>query len=76
MGWANRLDQSITGLFLQAFALHGADGQPKVGVLANQGAIGSLANGEQGFSHAFDIRVLLARVIARFIFTATARVAV
>jgi hypothetical protein len=52
MGWADGVDQGIAGLFLQAFALHGADGQSKGGVLANQGAIRPLADGEQGFSHA------------------------
>jgi hypothetical protein len=46
MGWAERVDQGIPGLFLQAFALHGADGQSKGGVLADQGAIGPMANGE------------------------------
>ena len=43
VGWANGMDQGITGFFLQGFALHCADGQPKGSVLADQGVIGPLA---------------------------------
>jgi len=45
------MDQGITGFFLQGFALHGAYGQPKGSVLADQGSIGPLADSEQCFSH-------------------------
>jgi hypothetical protein len=76
MGWADSVDQGITSLFLQGFALHGADGQPKGGVLADQGAIGLLAHGEQRFSHGSNIWALLARAMACCILTATARVTV
>ena len=73
VGWANGMDQGITGLFLQGFALHGADGQPKGSVLADQGSIGPLADGEQGFSHSWDIRTLLTRAIYCYIFSETER---
>ena len=73
VGWANGMDQGITGFFLQGFALHGAYGQPKGGVLADQGSIGPLADSEQCFSHAWDIRALLARAIYCYIFSETER---
>ena len=73
VGWANGMDQGITGLFLQGFALHGAYGQPKGSVLADQGAIGPLADSEQCFSHAWNIRALLARAINCYIFSETER---
>ena len=73
VGWANGMDQGITGLFLQGFALHGAYGQPKGSVLADQGAIGPLADSEQCFSHAWNIQALLARAIYCYIFSETER---
>ena len=73
MGWADGVDQGITCFFLQGFAFHGADDQPKSGVFADQGAIGPLADGEQCFSHSWDIRALLARTIYCYIFSETER---
>ena len=73
VSWANGMDQGITGFFLQGFALHCADGQPKGSVLADQGAIGPLADSEQCFSHAWNIRALLARAINCYIFSETER---
>jgi hypothetical protein len=76
MGWADGVNQGITCFFLQAFALHCADDKPKSGVFPDQGAIGALADGEQGFSHASNIRAWLASAIDCFILTATERATV
>jgi hypothetical protein len=76
MGWAERVDQGIAGLFLEGFTLHGADGQSQGGVLTDQGAIRSLADSEQDFSHERTLRALLARIFACCVLTATARLTV
>jgi hypothetical protein len=56
MGRANRTDQGIAGLFLEAFAIGCTNDKSKGSVLANQAAIRPLVNGELGFSHSTATR--------------------
>jgi hypothetical protein len=76
MGRTDGADQRIAGLFLQGFALHGADGQTKGDVFSDQGAVRPLADGEKGFSHSRRLRALLAGAIGHTILEAKARLAV